>query len=140
MSFAWEDWEHLDGYDKTKLVPLEGKPKISGWYDKTEYIMKQTVQVKHRFGRLLNKDIYTLVGVTNISKDTGKEMYRIVKPKFNNGNLVADVEADVRKDEVTLYIKPRTLEPRLERRHSIGGKKSRKHIKSRKNKKSRKLR
>ena len=129
MSFAWEDWEYLDRYDKTKLEPLEGKPKISGWYDKTEYIMKLTDKA--------GNDTYTLVGVTNISKDlsTGKEKYMIVKPKFNNGDLVGDVESDVPNDELTLYIKPR-----LERTHSIGGRKSRKHIKSRKNKKSRKLR
>jgi hypothetical protein len=82
-------------------------------------------------------DTYTLAGVNKIYKDwsADKEMYTIVKPKFNNGDLVGDVESDVPNDELTLYIKPR-----LERTHSIGGRKSRKHIKSRKNKKSRKLR
>ena len=134
MSFAWEDWEYLDRYDKTKLEPLEGKPD-SGYYSTTEYIMKRNVD---------GKDTYTLVGVADTDRKQNSNLYHIVTPIIVGKSLNGLNKATWFKEgEFTLYKKPADLnhESRGGRQAApAGGKKSRKHIKSRKNKKSRKLR
>ena len=154
MRFEWEGWEGLDNYDKKKLKRFTGKrPNTSDdnyWTTPTEYIMKMTDKD--------GKDTYTLAGVLHVEMRAGYSSYKIVIPHIETHQdgkkkLYGQLELFdwIRADEVELYEKPDVTElmaallpptpgPPPKRRYSIGGKKSRKHIKSRKNKKSRKLR
>ena len=153
MSFAWRGWEGLDNYDKTKLKRFTGKrPNTSddNYWKPTEYIMKMTDKD--------GKDTYTLAGVLHVEMRAGDTSYKIVMPhiqthrdgkKYLHGQM--ELYDWISDEEIELYEKPDVTElkaalmpptpgPPPKRRHSIGGKKSRKHIKSRKNKKSRRLR
>ena len=138
MSFTWKDWEHLDSYDKTKLKRFGKRPETAddNHWNPTEYIMKMTDKP--------GKDTYTLAVVLHDEMIDGNRSYKIVTPHIETHQdgkeyLYGQLELLdwIKADEVELYEKPADLKPPpstkpRKRALTIGGKKSRKNKKSRK--------